>query len=130
MLTRKMVPGVKKIYGKLVQGGLLLGCLLYYPLSFADGLIPISEDEQSKTGTSFTTTITNILKKEVIPVIMIVLSIWIVYEAFSILSEGLRESKEKQKFEPLKDALVKMGVIVVFGGALLYLLQMIGSAGK
>lgn len=105
----------------------LITTLLMQPFTFADGIIPISSDDQTSTGTDFAKVIMNILQKEIVPIVIVMGALWIIWTGISTMANGIKEAQEKQKFDPLKNAIIKTVIVVVVGGALLYLLTLIKS---
>lgn len=118
--VRKGKNFIRKYYDKAF---LALCLLMSAHASFADGIIPISSNDQTQGGSDFAQTLINIFQKGVIPVVMIGGAVWVLWTGISTMSNGIKEAQDRQKFDPLKNAIIKTVIIVVVGGALLYLLD-------
>ncbi len=93
-------------------------------LAWADGgIIPISTDDQTASGSDFAQTLVHIFQKGLIPVVMLGGSVWVLWTGISTMANGVKEAGDRQKFDPLKNAIIKTVIVVVVGGALLYLLN-------
>lgn len=93
-------------------------------------VIPISGDDQTDSNQDFTQTLITIMQKDAIPIIMIIAGIWAVWTAITTVAGGVNESRTKQDWTPLKDALIKAGIVVVVVGALIFLLTYIQKWGN
>jgi hypothetical protein len=103
----------------LVSAGLLLN-----QGSFAGTqIIPIAQDEAPGDNNSFAQTIIKVFQTDIIPVIEIFSAVWILYTGITTMANGVKEAQERQKFDPLKNAIIKTVVIVVVGGILIYLMD-------
>jgi hypothetical protein len=104
---------------------LMIGLLIwrFASLSYADGVIPTSAGDQTSANQDFATTMLTILQKDVLPVIEVAGGIWIIWTSISAMAGGVKEAQERQKFDPLKNAIIKTVLVVVVGGALLWLMD-------
>lgn len=119
---KKSVGFVRRGYDKIFFAACLLSA---GQLSFADGIIPISSNDQTAPGSDFATTIVNIIQKDILPFVEILGAVWVLWTAISTMANGVKEAQEKQKFDPLKNAIIKTVIVVVVGGALLFLLDQV-----
>ncbi len=103
----------------------MVGLLLWQQggMSYADGVIPTSASDQTTANQDFASTMLTILQKDVLPVIEVSGGIWIIWTSISAMAGGVKEAQEKQKFDPLKNAIIKTVLVVVVGGALLWLMD-------
>lgn len=101
--------------------------LLNSNLALADmgQLIPISHDDQTSGSTNAAQTFVKIICKDVIPLILVAAAVFIIYSAITGILTGMKDSQKEGKFEPLKDALIKAAIVVVVGGALIYMLSQV-----
>lgn|SRR3990167_2651959 len=118
------MKGVKNFINKSIS---IIGLLFFSIRSFATPIIPVSTNDETQSGSDFAQTLITICQQEIIPVIMIFGAIWIIWTGISAMSNGIKEAQERQKFDPLKNAVIKTVIVVVVGGALLYLLDQIRS---
>lgn len=108
----------------VVQGGyILLGWLVTCTVWADNQLIPISQTEETKSGTSVATTILLVLQTDVLPIVEIVSAMYILWKALSGLWKGYQLFQAEREMGPLKEALVAATIIVVVGGVILYLLD-------
>ena len=70
--------------------------------SVADEIIPISSDDQVSSNSDFAQTIVTIIRKDLLPIIMLVGAAWLIWTGISTMSNGVKEAQDKQKFDPLK----------------------------
>jgi hypothetical protein len=105
---------------------LILLCLGSVSLSsLADGIIPISDKDQTGQNSDFAQTMITIFQSDIVPLIMIVAAVWVIWTGVSTMAGGIKEAQERQKFDPMKNAIIKTVIVVVVGGALLYLLNLV-----
>lgn len=127
MQLTKMISIINKTksFTRGIYDATFVACclLLTTQISFADGIIPISSNDQTRSGSDFAETLIHICQKAIIPLIMLLGAVGIIWIGISTMIGGIKESQEKQKFDPLKNAIVVTVVAVVVGGALLYLLE-------
>lgn len=107
------------------QGCAVITTLLTQSFVLADGIIPISSDDQTQTGTDFATTLMHFIQKGLVPLVMVLAALWIIWTGISTMANGIKEAQDKQKFDPLKNAIIKTVIVVVIGGALIYLLTLV-----
>ena len=97
----------------------------------SNGIIPISNSDQTGgTNKDFAQTVMSIFTKDIIPIIEIVGTVGILWIAISALWNGLKEAQEVKKWDPLKNAIIKAVIVVVVGGALIYLLDQARQNGS
>tara|TARA_B100001996_G_C18647231_1_gene587894 strand:- start:808 stop:1209 length:402 start_codon:yes stop_codon:yes gene_type:complete len=123
---------VKKISHTAYQRGKALYIaafiwLVSVQMAQADGVIPISPDDKTASGSNFGQELVKIFQKDILPFIELAGGVLIVWQAITTMVGGVREAQEKQKFDPLKNAIIKVAIVVVVGGALLYLLDTMRS---
>lgn len=114
---------IKRVIDKPLYWATYLFLLAVQP-GFADGIIPESSVGQTSSGTDFSTTAVNILQKDVIPFVELIAAMGFIWIAISTMFSGIKSSREKQEFTPMKEAIVTTVIAIVFGGALLYLLEL------
>ena len=95
--------------------------------TLAANIIPIATDDQTADGTDFITTVMKVFQSKVVPFLMILGAIWVIWTSISMMANGIKEAQEKGKFDPLKAAIIKTVILVVIGGSLLYLLNMVAT---
>ena len=112
---------------RVTQRGVGWLLLVSTALARADdgGIIPISNNEKTASGTSFAQTIVTIFQKDLIPIVMISSVVLILWLAIVGMASGMKEAVERGKLDPLKDAIIKTVIIVVIGAAILYLLNLV-----
>lgn len=102
-----------------------IATLFFTVISIADPIIPVSGNDETESGSGFAQTILAILQKEVLPIIIVAGALWILWTGIATMSNGIKEAQDRQKFDPLKNALIKTVIVVVVGGALLYLMDLV-----
>ncbi len=120
MSVKRIFRSLCESYDKLI---FTVGLLSVGRLGIAEGIIPISVNDQTTGDSDFATTAVKIIQKEILPFIEILGAVWILWTAIATMANGVKEAQEKQKFDPLKNAIIKTVLVVVVGGALLYLLD-------
>ena len=116
---------VNNIYARSMTG---LGLIMVGHTALAaaaGGVIPVSSDDQTASGSDFAQTMISIFQKDIIPIIEIGAGIWIIWTGISSMAQGIKVAQEKQDFSPLKTAIFKTVTVVVVGGALIWLLDQI-----
>lgn len=117
---------LQKQYSKCLVGlGLVMVATSGWADGSASGIIPISADDQASDSADFAQIVINLFQREIIPFIEIAGGIWIIWTAISTMANGVKEAQEKQRFDPLKNAVIKTAIVVVVGGGLLYILDFI-----
>jgi len=121
---RKTIKGLKIGYVRVMAG-----CLLFSisALTFADGIIPISQDDQTASGTDFGHTFLMMLKDDFLPIIEYGGAIILVFMAIVGLWKGHKEAQDRKDSGPFKEAIVHAVLLVVIGGSLFWLLDYIGG---
>ncbi len=124
--ARKVKQVIQKGYVKCLTA-LCLAMVSTHALadSGAAGIIPISSNDEASTTKDFAQIIIDLFQREIIPFIEIAGGIWIVWTCISTMANGIKDAQEKQKFDPLKNAVIKTAIVVVVGGGLLYILDYI-----
>jgi len=93
-------------------------------LAFADGgIIPISTDDQTASGTDYAHTIVTIFQKDILPFIELGAGGFILFYALSGLWRGYKEYQDKKEFDHLKTAIIASVILIVVGGSILWLLD-------
>lgn len=95
-----------------------------------NGIIPTSTTDNTTQGQDFAQTVMHIFTKDIIPIIEIVGTVGILWISISALWNGLKEAQEMKKWDPLKNAIIKAVIVVVVGGALIYLLDQARQNGS
>jgi hypothetical protein len=124
---KRVKNGIKEGYQRLLVSA---GLLSVGSVSSADGsshVIPISTDEVPADNQSFSQSIIHVFQKDIIPVIEIFSATWILYTGVATMVNGVKEAQEKQRFDPLKNAIIKTVIVVVVGGLLVYLIDQLRS---
>lgn len=123
-IVKSTVGFVRRGYDKAFVTACILSSL---QISFADDTdnspIPISSNDQTTSGTDFITTLMKIVQKDLVPFMEILAAVWIIWTGITTMANGVKEAQERQKFDPLKNAIIKTVIVVVVGGALIYLLD-------
>ena len=117
---RDLVQPFKRRYEFLLVG---VGLFLSQETFAGSQIIPIAQDEIPGDNNSFAQTIIKVFQMDIIPVIEIFSAVWILYTGIATMANGVKEAQERQKFDPLKNAIIKTVVIVVVGGILIYLMD-------
>ena len=120
MKMRDLVQPFKRRYEFLLVG---VGLFLSQETFAGSQIIPIAQDEIPGDNNSFAQTIIKVFQMDIIPVIEIFSAVWILYTGIATMANGVKEAQERQKFDPLKNAIIKTVVIVVVGGILIYLMD-------
>lgn len=107
------------------QGCALTTTLCIQSFVLADGIIPITAADETQTGSDFSSTLLHFVQKGLIPLVMVLAALWIIWTGISTMANGIKEAQDKQKFDPLKNAIIKTVIVVVVGGALIYLLTLV-----
>lgn len=89
-----------------------------------DGIIPVSSDEQIQSGESFIDVCKAILKENA-TFIEFGLATLIAVMAVVGLVHGYNKSVDEHNNKPLMATLTRVIIMVIFGGALIYLLQVV-----
>lgn len=121
---------LKKYLTKAYAGLCLLSATVVANAGTGNGIIPISSaDETGSTNKDFAQTVLKIFTTDIIPVLEVVGAVGILWISLSALWNGLKEAQELKKWDPLKNAIIKAVLVIVIGGAILYLLQTVQSNG-
>lgn len=102
-------------------------CFLLSCDTFATPIIPVSSNDETAAGSDFAQTVVTIFQTDIIPIVMIGGAVWVIWTGIGAMANGIKEAQERQKFDPLKNAIIKTVIVVVVGGALLYLLDQVRS---
>jgi len=99
--------------------------LLSYRTALADsgGVIPISDVDQTGDNTDFSTTLTNIIQQDILPLIEIGGAAVILFVALNGLWSGYKDYQKDKNMDHLKSAVISSVILIVVGGAVLYLLD-------
>lgn|SRR3989338_7427275 len=92
-------------------------------LTFADGVIPISQEDQTSSGNDFGHTFLVMLKDVFIPMVEYGGATILIFMAISGLWRGHKEAQDKREGGPFKEAIVHAVLLVVVGGSLFWLLD-------
>ena len=121
---------LKKYLTKAYAGLCLLSATVVANAGTGNGIIPISSaDQTGSTNKDFAQTVLKIFTTDIIPVLEVVGAVGILWISLSALWNGLKEAQELKKWDPLKNAIIKAVLVIVIGGAILYLLQTVQSNG-
>jgi hypothetical protein len=124
-MTKKFLKRLKKlqkIYSKILPFFYLL---LSYRIALADsgGVIPISNVDQTADNTDFSTTLTNITQQDILPLIEIGGAAVILFVALNGLWSGYKDYQKDKNMDHLKSSVISSVILIVVGGAVLYLLD-------
>ena len=112
----------KNTYNKILPFFYLL---LSYRTALADsgGVIPISDVDQTGDNTDFSTTLTNIIQQDILPLIEIGGAAVILFVALNGLWSGYKDYQKDKNMDHLKSSVISSVILIVVGGAVLYLLD-------
>lgn len=115
---------LKSIYLKITATFFLWSIAL---IAFADGVIPVSSDDQTASGSDYSHTIITIIQKDILPFVELGAGAAILFYSISGLWRGYKEYQEKKEFDHLKTAIIASVILIVVGGSILYLLDKLRS---
>ena len=119
-----MKSKLKLVYLKIIS---ILSLWSISFIAFADGVIPISSDDQTASGTDYSHTIITIIQKDILPFIELGSGAAILFYAISGLWRGYKEYQDRKEFDHLKTAIIASVILIVVGGSILYLLDKLRS---
>lgn len=93
----------------------------------ANAIIPVSADDQTADNSDFAQTGLSILQKDILPFIEVIGGLAILYAALAGLWKGYKAYQTEREIGPLKEAIISSVIMIVFGGAIIYLLDMLRS---
>jgi undecaprenyl pyrophosphate phosphatase UppP len=111
---------LKSIYLKIMSSLLLWSISL---IAFADGVIPISSNDETASGHNYAETIVTIIQKDILPFVELGAGAAILFYAISGLWKGYKEYQDRKEFDHLKTAIIASVILIVVGGSILYLLD-------
>lgn len=94
-------------------------------LAFADGVIPISNNDETQSGHDFAETLMTIIQKDIMPVVEIGGAAVLLFVALNGLWSGYKEYQKTKEMDHLKGAVISSVILIVVGGAILYILDYI-----
>lgn len=102
-------------------------CFLLHNVALANTLIPMSSDDAPEEGTSVATTWVTIFQKEILPLIEIFVTAIMLFYALKGLWKGYAEYQREKDMGALKEAAIASVILIVFGGTVIYLLDLLRS---
>lgn len=119
---KKLINNLKRYW---LKGISLVYLFFYYRAVLADsgGVIPISSTDQTKDNSDFATTLVTILQKDILPIVEIGGAAVILFIALNGLWSGYKDYQKDKNMDHLKSAVLSSVILIVVGGAVLYLLE-------
>lgn len=114
---------VSKIKDKAFDYQVKAFVLLASGNTFAGNLIPLSAEQQISEDQDIAAQIINIFKKNILPLVEIVLAAYIIIRLLSGLWKGYEEYQEKSDMGKFKQDILSSVMFVIFGGVGLFLLD-------
>ena len=122
-MIKKVINNIKILWSRTF-------CLFYLllanvTLAYADsgGVIPISDIDQTGDSTSFASTIMDILQQDILPLVEVGSAAVVLFVALNGLWAGYKEYQKDKNMDHLKGAVISSCILIVVGGAVLYLLD-------
>lgn len=119
---KKLINNLKRYW---LKGVSLVYLFSYYRvvLAASGGVIPISSTDQTNDNSDFATTLVTILQKDILPIVEIGGAAVILFIALNGLWSGYKDYQKDKNMDHLKSAVLSSVILIVVGGAVLYLLE-------